>query len=205
MLKNKQNFLFRGFVCSEVCKVQNNNISFTAKFISPATVLKSTGTSGYLPKTVSCVELSAKNKQDMQALKELHDLWGEHNYSGAIYDEALCINDFYDDYRPTFYAITKQKDTFEHIKAEDVLGLAETSNTFGAMKSLDYLQTNPKFLHKVQPAFKHVGTAMLNFIESINKGRRIEINSVPEAESFYLKNGYQRLNNDEHVFFFKDV
>ncbi len=203
MLKNRQNFLFRGFVGSEACKVQNN-ISFTAKFISPAVVKKSLGTGKYLPKEVSCVELSANNKRDVQALKEVHELWGKNDYSGAIYDEAVCINDFYEDYRPRFYAITKQKDSFEYLKAADVLGIAELSPNFGLIKSLDYLQTNPKFLNKVLPAFKHVGTAMLNCIENINKGHRIEINSVPDAESFYLKNGYKRLEKDGHIFF-KDV
>ena len=87
MLKNKQKFLFRGFVGSEACKVQNN-ISFTAKFMSPVTVLKSTETGKYLQKTVSCVELSPKSKKDLQSLKDLHELWGHGNYSGDIYDDA---------------------------------------------------------------------------------------------------------------------
>lgn len=200
MLKNKQNFLFRGFVGSEACKVQNN-ISFTAKFISPVTVLKSTDTGKYLQKSVSCVELLPRSRNDLQSLKDLHELWGHGNYSGDIYYDAKDFNGYFEEYRPSFFAITKQKDNFEKLVPEDILGIAETSTTFGGIKDLDYLQTNPNFLNKVQPAFKHIGTAMLNFIESINKGRRIEINSVPEAESFYLKNGYQRLNKDEHVFF----
>lgn len=200
MLKNKQKFLFRGFVCSEACKMQNN-ISFTAKFISPATVLKSAETGKYLQKTVSCVELSPKSKKDLQSLKDLHELWGHGNYSGDIYYDAKDFDGYFEEYRPSFFAITKQKDNFEKLVPEDILGIAETSTTFGAIKNLDYLQTNPNFLNKVQPAFKHIGMAMLKFIEEIYKGQRLEIISASKTENFYLKNGYQRLNNDEHVFF----
>ena len=117
------------------------------------------------------------------------------------YDDAKDFNGYFEEYRPSFFVITKQKDNFEKLVPEDILGIAETSTTFGAIKNLDYLQTNPNFLNKVQPAFKHIGMAMLKFIEGIYKGQRLEIISVSKAENFYLKNGYQRLNNDEHVFF----
>ena len=80
----------------------------------------------------------------------------------------------------------------------------ETSDEFGTIKSLDYLQTNPEFLDKFKPAMKRIGTAMLNFIESINKGRRIEIDAVESAKSFYLKNGYKRMNDYFNIYY-KDI
>ena len=45
---------------------------------------------------------------------------------------------------------------------------------------------------------------MLNFIESINKGRRIEIDAVESAKSFYLKNGYKRMNDYFNIYY-KDI
>ena len=69
---------------------------------------------------------------------------------------------------------------------------------------MDYLQTNPKFLNKPQPAFKRIGTAMLKFVEDINKGKRIEADSVEKAKTFYMKNGYKRSEEYTNIFF-KDV
>ena len=113
-------------------------------------------------------------------------------------------------FRATFISMcnfeldSEKRDNFEKLEPEKVLGLAETSIEFGIIKSLDYLQTNPKFLNKVQPTIKHIGTAMLKFIENINKGHRIAIDSVKEAKAFYMKNGYKRLEEYTNIFF-KDV
>ena len=182
----------------------NNNISFTAKFISPATVKKLTKNGKYVDIEVSAVKLASKNKDDLSALEKINKEWGADTYASNILDEASSTNEFYKDYRPTVYAITTQRDNFEKLEPEKVLGLAETSIEFGIIKSLDYLQTNPKFLNKVQPTIKHIGTAMLKFIENINKGHRIEIDSVKEAKAFYMKNGYKRLEEYTNIFF-KDV
>lgn len=181
-----------------------SNISFTAKFISTATVRKFANSGKYIPTDANVVELSAKNKNDLKTLQEIKELWREPNYAGAICEDAFRAKATYEEYKPSFYAITTQKDNFEKLQPEDVLGLAETRTTFGAIKSLDFLQTNPKFLKKIKPAIKGIGSEMLAFVESINKGRRIEANAVVGTEPFYLKNGYKRLNNEEHIFY-KDV
>lgn len=182
----------------------NNRITFTAKFISPVTVKKIATGGEYIPTTVNAVELSAKNKNDLKSLEAIKDLWGKDSYAGEIYEDAHYVNDYYEEYRPSFYAITTQKDSFEKLHPENVLGLAETQTTFGKIKSLDYLQTNPEFLNKLQPEIKRIGTAMLGFIENINKGRRIEINPAISARSFYLQHGYKSIHENSHSIF-KDV
>ncbi len=182
----------------------NNNISFTAKFISPATVKRLTNNGKYVETAVSAVKLSSMDKNDLRALEKINADWGDDTYASNILDEASSPNEFYKEYQPTVYAITTQKDNFEKLEPEKVLGLAETSIEFGTIKSLDYLQTNPKFLNKPQPAFKRIGTAMLKFVEDINKGKRIEADSVEKAKTFYLKNGYKRSEEYTNIFF-KDV
>ncbi len=182
----------------------NNSITFTAKFISPVTVKKIATGNKYIPITVNAVELSAKNKNDLKSLETIKDLWGKDSYACEICEDARYVNDYYEGYRPSFYAITKQKDSFENLHPEDVIGLFETQTTFGKILSLDYLQTNPEFLNKIQPALKQIGTAMLGFIEDINKGRRIEINPALSARSFYLQNGYKPIHENSHTLF-KDV
>ncbi len=181
-----------------------NNISFTAKFISPVTVKKLAAGGEYIPTSVNAVELSAKNKNDLKSLEAIKDLWGKDSYAGEIYEDARYVNDYYEEYRPSFYAITKQKDSFEKLQPRDILGLFETQTTFGKILSLDYLQTNPEFLNKLQPALKRIGTAMLNLIEGINIGRRIEINPAVSAKSFYLQNGYKPISENSHTLY-KDV
>lgn len=181
-----------------------SNISFTAKFISTATVRKFANNGNYIPAEANVVELYTKNKNDLKTLQEIKELWRKPNYAGAICEDAFSANATYEEYRPSFYAITTQKDMFEKLLPEDILGLAETRTTFGAIKSLDFLQTNPEFLKKIKPAIKGIGTQMLAFVEKINKGRRIEANAVPGTEPFYSQNGYRRLSEDSHIFY-KDV
>lgn len=182
----------------------NNDISFTAKYISSVMVQRLADNGKYLPTKANAVELSAKNNNDLSTLEKLSEKWGDDTYASNILDEATSLNEFYNEYRPTVYALTTQKDNFEKLQPNKILGLMETSDDFGTIKSLDYLQTNPEFLDKFKPAMKRIGTAMLNFIERINKGRRIEIDAVESAKSFYLKNGYKRMNDYFNIYY-KDI
>ena len=178
-----------------------NNITFTAKFISPVTVKKLATGGEYIPTTVNAVELSANNKNDLKSLESIKKLWGKDSYAGEIYEDALFVNDYYEEYRPSFYAITKQKDNFETLQPKDILSLAETQTTFGKIKSLDYLQTNPEFFFIFKQTLKQIGSAMLGLIENINKGRRIEVNPASSARTFYLKHEYKPIQENAHTLY----
>ena len=91
------------------------------------------------------------------------------------YEDALFVNDYYEEYRPSFYAITKQKDNFETLQPKDILSLAETQTTFGKIKSLDYLRTNPEFLNKFKPTLKQIGSAMLGLLKISIKGEELKL------------------------------
>ena len=62
----------------------DNNITFTAKFISPVTVKKLATGGEYIPTTVNAVELSANNKNDLKSLESIKKLWGKDSYAGEI-------------------------------------------------------------------------------------------------------------------------
>ena len=131
----------------------NNNISFTAKFISPATVKKLTPNGKYVDIEVSAVKLASKNKDDLSALEKINKEWGADTYASNILDEASSTNEFYKDYRPTVYAITTQRDNFEKLEPEKVLGLAETSIEFGIIKSLSICSFTPNPLQSGQAPY----------------------------------------------------
>ena len=66
-----------------------SNISFTAKFISTATVRKFANNGNYIPAEANVVELYTKNKNDLKTLQEIKELWRKPNYAGAICEDAF--------------------------------------------------------------------------------------------------------------------
>ena len=74
-----------------------SNISFTAKFISTATVRKFANNGNYIPAEANVVELYTKNKNDLKTLQEIKELWRKPNYAGAICEDAFSANATYEE------------------------------------------------------------------------------------------------------------
>ena len=108
-----------------------------------------------------------------------------------------------------FYALTKQKNNFEKLVVDDVLGLAEIKelDTFNRVL---YIQTKPEYISRrygcslpdricnsfknvlISPfrKFKHIGKGMLDSVKDIFPDKRIELTSVDEAVGFYKKQDF---------------
>ena len=165
------------------------DISFQGNKIGTASVLKKELlTSKYSPKQVALVEFDFKSKDDLKTLKVLKKDW--NGFASDIYREAEK------GYADSVYALTTQKDTFEKITPQKVLGLAEVVNIGGGNISLEYLQTKPNYIFdddKIRK-IKHIGKALIDSLKSKENVKSIQVNPLHSVIDFYKKQGFVSSN-----------
>lgn len=174
--------------------IVNNNtqINFRAKFKNPVQILTKDALGSYKPKVASFVEIENTNKNDIKALKNVCHYWGENDqYACNIYTTALeryYNPDWYDSFK--IFAITKQKDKFEKLNDEHILGLAEVTEKKPRDFYISYIQVDPRNVYSITPEFKRVGTRILDSIKSMADRIVLSPNSRNTAK-FYEENGFK--------------
>ncbi len=178
-------------------QINNTSPSFKAKFITSTPIKKlNTSNGNYEEFNASFVKYDVKNKNDLKAIKET-SYW-RSLYGPNIYEKAKALTmDYFNEMNDKIYILTKQKNNFEDLKVEDILGMTdvELKKNFYKESILEVhrLQVDTDLIGKEKPEFKHVGTAILNVLKKFNK--IIELNSVPSAVNFYRKNGFKEFES----------
>lgn len=168
--------------------------NFRAKFVASTQVKKlNTLKNEYEKCAVSFLEFDPANKKDLKAIKDVSRYWCDSRFGWDVFQSADAITyGNLDREANKVYILTKQKNDFDNLRYDDVLGLADVE-TNQNKEGKDYLnlhrlQTNPDFIDKERPMFKYIGTSILNILKGFNK--IIELNSVSSAIDFYEKNGF---------------
>ena len=192
-------------------------ISFKASFVNTANI-QQLQQDGYKSCNAAFVEMHPNSKNDISTLKCISNTWGQEFYASSIYNAALGdsrLDDFVIE-KPIarkFYALTSQKDSFEKLNPENVLGMVHINN-YPNFNSIEFLQTNPEYiipakkesfmekcLNKIfktpkpevkQPKYKHIGSGILDSLKQTFSDKPMTLLSVPEAKNFYKKNGFVR-------------
>lgn len=179
----------------------HENISFKANFIKPTTILTNNNT----PKTVSFVRLDPESISDMNTMRTIANSWGKNKtfVTDIIQDMDDCT-DFFEHMGKKFFAITLQKDNFENLSSDNLLGLAEIIQSSADAVKLKYLQVHPEHTtktrkHKISE-FKHIGTAIINALTEIFPNKIIRGEATTEALDFYLGYGFQKTGEKQVEF-----
>ncbi len=180
----------------------DKNVYFGAKFIQTIPVKQySYRAKTYSSVPVSFVELNPFDKQDLKTLEKIIYEFGDDSYAGNIYFDAKHFNQDIPRLLMRFFAITKQKDSFEKLKPEEILGLADITEKGGFKINLNYLQTHPQYLNSYpRPKFyKGIGTAIIDCLK--NMAQKINLRSTPSSATinFYKKNGFSSLPHDKRL------
>ncbi len=178
----------------------DNNISFGANFIRKIPIKQySYENKLYTNTSANFVELNPTVRNDLKTLKEIIYEFGDDSYAGNIYYDAIYLNKN----KTKFFALTRQKDSFEILKAGDILGIAETTSKGNNEIELKYLQIHPQFIypyHK-QPFYKRIGSAILDCFKTMHK--KINVRSAPAKINFYTKNGFTPLENNKRLMYWE--
>ncbi len=170
----------------------NPQINFGAKFKNPVEILRKDAQGAFKPHKVSFVEIEPSNENDIKALGRASYYWAENeHYASNIYTDALGLrNDKSWQDRVKIFVVTEQKDHFEKLDDEKILGLTEIVKQKPKEFHISYIQVDPRNVYSLEPLFKKVGTKILDSIKAFSD--RITLNPDSRgAEKFYEKNDFR--------------
>ena len=162
------------------------NISFKANFIHNQNIIKNNKKS-----SVSFVQIDTNNSKDIQAIKELDFLWGRKTYAGDIYQNILDNKRNNNFNNQKYYILTNQKNNFDIIDSEKILGITEIQ-TNQYFNKINFLQVAPneKFDNPYRK-YKHIGKGIINSIKEIFSDKTIILYSNQNSIPFYKKMGFK--------------
>lgn len=181
--------------------INSNRFSpnFKAQYLFPAKVQKLNPTNNEWVKVDTCIaELHPKDIKDLNVLADLNVMWraniNEMCFASDLYQDALNVhtNAWQEsEAKRNFWALTTQKENFERLVPEEILGISEiTADCNNGPYEIAYLQVAPE--HKRNShfrEFKYVGSAIMNKILEFFKGN-IVLTADSSAVDFYKIFGF---------------
>ena len=180
---------FGGFILyMDIC-----GISFCAKPINDVIIQKynkKTGLFDHL--SVKFIKIEPDNKNDIRAIDKAAQKWTDAKYIRKIATASHWSGSLPID----IYAVTTQKDKFNMLKPNRILGFAEMrkDKNFPKYDWLYHLQVKPEAINVNNPnpqkEYKHVGTSILNSLKKVYKNIFLYSEDSPNIEKFYRDNGF---------------
>lgn len=166
-----------------------NQISFQAKFINNTHILKRTPENIFKPLTTSFIEIEPTNENDIKALDTIGRYW-ENSYAmnishiaKSMYKGDFSAND------TKIYGLTKQSEHFNHLEANDLLGLVEITPTGKNKIHINHLQVDPQEVYTIAPDYNKIGSRILDSLKKIYNTITLKPVSKGVAK-FYEINGF---------------
>lgn len=128
--------------------------NFEAKHIAKTNVLRNlTGMQKSVPMEAHLVELDLLSPTDLKTIQNIKEKW-----VGAEFVQIICSPYYSPDRK--LYALTKQKEEFENLNPNDVLGAADI-NLKGKRANLKFLQADPNIINEKSRSIKDIGRSMM--------------------------------------------
>ncbi len=182
----------------------NNNISFKAKFISPATIKRHYCTKSPQEKVVSFIEFNSRSLKDRKALSAVDALWGEGDTFASSIARDIDDDIIFSLKNGRYFALTTQRKQLDEPVADKVLGVAEVRREKENLIQLKYLQAHPdNTCFSYYKVYSGIGTAILDALKSLFPNDDIILSSVESAKEFYKFNGFEELDKSSNVLKFK--
>lgn len=180
-------------------------ISFKAQYVKPVIIQKLGIDSKYHDYKASLVELSPESHNDFLSLNEVNKNW--NNSESLAYEITRIFNGLYRKNKPSqnenFFAITTQKKDFDKLNENLILGLVQTRKPKNLLE-IENLQVNPNTNYDAKKrAFKHIGSALINFIKKELNPEEIYLNSKRESIPFYQRHRFKLLDAKGSMIFRK--
>lgn len=167
-----------------------NQINFTANYIHSVKIKKLEG-SVYKPFEAAFTEIDLNNKRDLFSLKETSDNWGEC-FAEDIYQDACKETSL--GYKNHIFALTSQKNNFDTLSPEKILGLVEFHEKKDNTNKIEFLQVQPDCVSCQfgKANFKRIGSAIIKSLKILYPDKPIKLHSVIDAKKFYQKHHFIR-------------
>ena len=183
------------------------NTNFKAKFIKTEPILKlSDNAAEYNKHDISIAKIEIDKAEDIQALQDSAKSWGVKAYfSQDIADSAAYMHGLKEkigkDLGINFYIATLQKDSFDKLRSDEILGMAETNRIEPKHLGIKSLQVSPSVMHaKVNTEYKGIGRSIIRALKAQKENKIISLVSMYSAANFYEKMGFI-LTNPENLMY----
>lgn len=166
-------------------------INFKANFIKPVTIKH-----GNNKQDVSFVEIDTNNKKDITTLSNVAYGWGIKTYAYDIYTNAADTwrkggMGFYSVNPEHYYAVTKQKDNFEDLNFNEILGVVQLNENDDS-NEIKYLQIDPKHCHgSDKRKYSNIGHSIVDSLKSLYPQKKMTLYANYDAIDFYKKEGFK--------------
>lgn len=172
-------------------------INFTANLVDSPTIKQRKYGFFWKPIDVSIVELDSTKLSDVNALGKTSKSWEK---KGAIYVNHILYNIIpylkagFADIKDHYYALTTQRDNFEKLEPENILGLMLFREKNDYKNEICYLEVSPSTTKRKNlfRKYKEVGKTLVEFVKSQFSQKKIEVWSDLDAIDFYKKRGFRR-------------
>lgn len=165
----------------QVNPIQQNNINFRAKLISPATIKYKNGIR-WNDFNVRFIKFNTHNKADRETIKQVAGIWNNHNMSDTIAEEVDILGN-----KSEVYAITSQRKNFEKINPTNILSLMTTDkvNQTNSKVHIYRLGSKPEMSYAQNGNFRSIKyfakSLLQSFVKFIEKNKNIDgIEVYPE-------------------------
>ena len=178
-------------------------ISFKAVGVCDAEIMKKTPENKWEPFSSNFVQLDYDHN-DFGTLKQNAQDWLK--YCDRSKGEKTFVNDILRDISVTrdrdcsYYAMTCQKDSFEKLDPDKVLGYIQMKNKNIIEHEIEYLQANPAtHYYAKNRQYKNIGEMLIKSIVKLFPNKDIIADPVKEALDFYLKLGFERMEGSRKL------
>ena len=180
----------------------NYSPNFGAKFIKNASLLKQIeNCKSYREEIVSCIKIDTQNESDIKALENIANYWIDSHFATDIYYAAKEIqngNKYYNNNK--IFAITKQKENFENLNPDNILGLVHVSPAGDNSLFIERIEADPDIIFKQNREYKGIGTALLNHLKTITNKITCNPSNTKTVKKFYYKNGFVEYPSNPNTF-----
>ena len=172
-------------------------INFKGQYIQPITIQRKGIDNNFHDYKVSLAELKTSSQNDLIAINNLNCAW--NNCQTLVNDTAKIFNSLYAKTKSSedehFYVITTQKENYDKLNQDNILGILQTKNKNGKIE-IENLQVSPSTNYfAIVRNFKQVGRSLVTAVINLNRDKSIELLSEFSALPFYEKMGFVRTGN----------
>ena len=172
-------------------------INFRAKYINTQKIIKNDNNQ-YKQHDVAFVQINSQCENDILCLKSVEKTWGK---KALVKDLVKDINQEWEtkkaDKNAKYFALTSQKNGFEKLLPQKILGVIELLTT--SDKNTDYiniLEVEPNSIYGAkQRRFVNIGSSILNALKENLNNKDFILEARENVVKFYEKNGFKSVNN----------
>ncbi len=170
-----------------------SQVNFNAKFLHNVSIKRLDNKTGEYKKfKAAFIEFEPQNKRDLEVIEHATDNWHGETYARNIANKALKMSN--SELSPKLnhiFMVTSQKDNFENLKWEKLLGIAHLEVESIDENELKYLQVRPDTKHgKDNRKYKDIGAKIIESLKA-KYNTSIRLIAFYKASGFYNKHGFK--------------